>query len=76
MVSSGDDVSVLNGVSLTHEAISTSAVIPLAEMREEVLHCVSSDFEAWWSLTRGFDHARDFLLREEAQRNSTHNLGP
>ena len=44
---SGDDVSVLEGVSLTHEAISTSAAVPLSGMREEVLHCVSSDLEAW-----------------------------
>ena len=80
MVSSGEDASDVEGVSLTHEAISTSAVVPLSGMREEVLHCVSSDLEAWWSLTRGFDrlshHAGDFLLREDAQRNSTHNLGP
>ena len=47
---------------------------PLSGTREEVSRCVSSDFEAWWSLTRGFDHGRDFLLREDAQRNSTHNL--
>ena len=80
MVSSGEDASDVEGVSLTHEAISTSAAVPLSGMREEVLHCASSDLEAWWSLTRECDrlshHAGDFLLREDAQRNSTHNLGP
>ena len=44
-----DDASDLEGVSLTHEAISTSAAVPLSG---------------------------NFLLREDAQRNSTHNLGP
>ena len=43
MVSSGDDASDVEGVSLTHEAISTSAVVPLSGMREEVSHCISSD---------------------------------
>ena len=73
MVSSGEDASDVEGVSLTHEAISTSAAVPLSGMREEVLHCVSSDLEAWDRLSH---HAGDFLLREDAQRNSTHILGP
>ena len=80
MVSSGDDVNDLERVSLTHETISTSAVVPLSGMREEALHCVSSDLQAWWRLTRGCyqlsHNAGDFLLRGDAQRNSTHNLGP
>ena len=45
LVYSGDDASDLEGVSFTHEAISTSAVMPLAGMREEVSHCVSSDLK-------------------------------
>ena len=79
VVSSGD-VNDLERVSLTHEVISTSAVVPLSGMREEVLHCVSSVLQAWWRLTRGCyqlsHNAGDFLLRGDAQRNSTHNLGP
>ena len=77
MVSSGDDVSVLEGVSLTHEAISTSAAVPLSGMREEVSRCVSSDLvELDTRISSADSHARDFLVREDAQRNSTHNLGP
>ena len=62
MVSSGDDASDVEGVSLTHEVISTSAVVPLSGMREEVSHCVSSDIEAWWSLTRGFHQLTHMLV--------------
>ena len=36
--------------------------MPLAGMREEVSHCVSSDLEAWWSLTRGFDLPTHMLV--------------
>ena len=62
MVSSGDDASDLEGVSLTHEAISTSAAVPLSGTREEVSRCVSSDLEAWWSLTREFDQLTHMLV--------------
>ena len=68
MVSSGDDASDVEGVSLTHEAISTSAVMPLAGMREEVSHCVSSDLEAWWSLTRGCDRLTHMLVSSCSMR--------
>ena len=74
MVSSGDDASDLEGVSFTHEAISTSAVMPLAGMREEVSHCVSSDLEAWWSLTRECDRLTHMLVISSSVRmlNGTH----
>ena len=66
MVSSGDDVSDLEGVSFTHQAISTSAAVPFSGMREEVLHCVSFDVslstDAWWSLTRRFDQLTHMLV--------------
>ena len=53
---------VLKVFPLTHEAISTSAAVPLSGTREEVSRCVSSDFEAWWSLTRGFDQLTHMLV--------------
>ena len=69
---------VMLNMSCTRGAISTSAVVLLSGMREEVF--ALSDLQAWWSLTRGFDqlshNAGDFLLRGDAQRNSTRNLGP
>ena len=68
MVSSGDDASDLEGVSLTHEAISTSAAVPLSGMREEVFHCVSSDRDAWWSLTRGCDRVTHMLVISSSMR--------
>ena len=68
MVSSGDDANDVEGVSLIHEAISTSAVMPLAGMREEVSRCVSSDFEAWWSLTRRFDRVTHMLVISSSVR--------
>ena len=68
MVSSGDDASELEGVSFTHEAISTSAAVPLSGMREEVLHCVSSDLETWWSLTRECDWPTHMLVISSSVR--------
>ena len=67
MVSSGEVASDVEGVSLTHEVISTS--VPLSEMREEVSHCVfSSDLEAWWSLMRGFDQLTHMLVISSSVR--------
>ena len=72
MVSSGDDVSNLEGVSFTHQAISTSAAVPLSGTREEVLRCVSSDVslstDAWWSLTRGCDQVTHMLVISSSVR--------
>ena len=68
MVSSSEDASDVEGVSLTHEAISTSAAVPLSGTREEVSRCVSSDFEAWWSLTRGFDQLTHMLVISSSVR--------
>ena len=72
MVSSGDDASELEGVSFTHEAISTSAAVPLSGMREEVSHCVSSDVslstDAWWSLTRECDWLTHMLVISSSVR--------
>ena len=68
MVSSGEDASDVEGVSLTHEAISTSAAVPLSGMREEVSHCVSSDLEAWWSLTRGCHRLSHMLVISSSVR--------
>ena len=55
------------GVSLTHEAISASAAVPLSGTRE-VSRCVSSDLEAWWSLTRGFDQLTHMLVISSSVR--------
>ena len=68
MVSSGEDASDVEGVSLTREVISTSAAVPLSGMREEVSQCVSSDLEAWWSLTRGFDQLTHMLVISSSVR--------
>ena len=60
------DASDVEGVSLIHEAISTSAVVPLSGMREEVSHCVSSDVslstDAWWYLARECDWLTHMLV--------------
>ena len=62
VVSSGEDANDLEGVSLTHEAISTSAVVPPSEMRGELLHCASFYLEAGGALTRRFDRVTHMLV--------------
>ena len=41
---------------------------PLSGVREEVLHCVSSDLEAWWSLTRQCDWLTHMLVISSSVR--------
>ena len=41
---------------------------PVSGTREEVSYCVSSDFEAWWSLTRGFDQLTHMLVISSSVR--------